>query len=143
MRHLARIALLICLGLYLPCSSSAQSSGTKKDQASPDASNSTSPSPGDSTKIEPIKSPKTNYPLEAKAEHIHGTVWVQVLISETGDVKSVEVLSGEPALTHAAVEAAKQWKFKPYIKNGKPIEISAKLPMKFGSDSDDANQYHH
>jgi len=56
---------------------------------------------------------------------------VKVLVSETGDVESVEVISGNPALTQAAVDAVKKWKFKPFIKNGNPAKVSAKFPLNF------------
>ncbi len=74
---------------------------------------------------------KAIYPLEARQQGIQGAVLLKVLVSETGDVDSVEVVSGDPALTQAALDAVKQWKFKPFIKNGKPVKASAKIPVNF------------
>jgi TonB family protein len=87
--------------------------------------------PGDSTKLEPIKIVKAVYPEAAKAEKLEGRVIVKAVISETGDVDSVEVVTGNAVLAAAALDAVKQWKFKPFIKGGKPIRISVKLPCDF------------
>jgi TonB family protein len=89
------------------------------------------PAPPDSARIEPIKIEKADYPLLAEEKGIQGQVMLTVHISETGDVEGVEVLSGDPVLVPSAVAAAKKCKFKPFIKNGKPIKVSAKLPYDF------------
>lgn len=52
-------------------------------------------------------------------------------VSTTGDVEKVEVISGDPILARSAVDAAKKWKFKPFIKNGKPVKASTNLPFDF------------
>jgi len=46
-------------------------------------------------------------------------------------VENVEVISGDPVLADAAVRAVKKWKFKPFIKNGKPVKVATKLPIDF------------
>ena len=74
---------------------------------------------------------KAIYPLEAQAKQLQGEVWVKIAVSESGDVEGVEVVSGDPTLAEAAVHAARKWKFKPFIKNGKPIKASAKVPFDF------------
>jgi TonB family protein len=92
----------------------------------------TSPAPlADSTKLEPIKTQRATYPFEAQKQKIQGEVVVKILVSETGDVESAEVISGDPILGKSAVDAVKKWKFKPFIKNGKPVKVSAKLPVDF------------
>jgi TonB family protein len=89
------------------------------------------PLPGDSTKVELVKATRAVYPLDAQSQGIQGQVVVKILISETGDVKSAEVLSGDPLLRKSAIDAAKKWKFKPYITNGKPVKVMAQLPFDF------------
>jgi TonB family protein len=89
------------------------------------------PEPGDSTKLELIKSQKAAYPDEAREKQLQGQVMVKMLVSETGDVDSVEVLSGDPILAKAAVASAIKWKFKPFIKNGKPVQVFTKVPFDF------------
>jgi TonB family protein len=92
----------------------------------------TAPAPlADSTKVEPIKVQKAKYPYEARAQQLQGEVVVKVVVSETGDVQSAEVVSGDPILAQSAVDAAKKWKFKPFIKNGKPVKVSTRLPFDF------------
>jgi TonB family protein len=87
--------------------------------------------PADSINLEPIKTREAVYPLEAAKRQLQGQVWLKVHVSETGDVTNVDVISGDPILAKAAVDAAKKWKFKPFIKNGRPVEISAELPFNF------------
>jgi len=92
---------------------------------------STASSPGDSTKLEPLKIQKATYPAEAAEKQIQGQVWVKLLVSETGDIENVEVVSGDPILAKATVDAVKKWKFKPFIKNGKPVKVFTKMPLDF------------
>jgi TonB family protein len=54
-----------------------------------------------------------------------------VLFSATGKVEKVQVLSGNPLLTEAAASTAKKYRFKPYIKDGKPTELWTKIPLDF------------
>jgi TonB family protein len=85
----------------------------------------------DSTKLEPIKIQKAYYPLAAEKTQLQGEVMVRMHVSETGDVEGVDVISGDPMLAKSAVDAAKKWKFKPFIKDGKPIRVSTKIPFDF------------
>ena len=52
-------------------------------------------------------------------------------ISKNGDITAVKLLKGEPLLAHAAVDAVKQWKYKPYLLNGAPVEIQTQITVKF------------
>jgi TonB family protein len=113
-------------------SSSGQSSQSVPEsgkEAPPEQA--TVPNPPDSTQLEPIKTEKAAYPWEAREKQLQGQVLVKILVSETGDVANVEVLSGDPVFADAAVSAVKKWKFKPFIKNGKPVQVSTKLPFNF------------
>src|SRR5436305_12434411 len=75
--------------------------------------------PPDSTKLERIKYEPPVYPLEAREKGMQGEVRLKLEVSETGDVEKVDVVSGDPILAQAAVPAAKKWRFKPFIRNGK------------------------
>ncbi len=88
-------------------------------------------SPGDSTGLMVISAPKPRYPMEARDKGVQGEVWIHLLISETGDVESADIISGQPDLARAALEAMKKWKFKPFIRNGKPVKVNTKLPFDF------------
>lgn len=111
-----------------PAASQTTSGAQAPQPPSSEASNS---NPGDSTKLEVIKIQHADYPAAAVEKRIQGQVLVKILVSETGDVENVEVISGDPILAPAAVEAAKKCKFKPFIKNGKPVNVSTKLPFDF------------
>jgi TonB family protein len=69
--------------------------------------------------------------MRAARDGVQGKVWIQLLISETGDVEKAEIISGQPDLARAVQEAMKKWKFKPYIHNGKPVKVSTKMPFDF------------
>jgi TonB family protein len=71
------------------------------------------------------------YPREAREMNLQGRVLIKLQVSESGDVEAVELVSGPTAFVHAAREAAKQWKFKPIIKNGRPIKFSTTIPFEF------------
>jgi TonB family protein len=109
----------------------AQSPEPSKGQESQAPASSPAASPGDSAKLEAIKVQKADYPLEAARDGLQGQVVVEVLVSETGGVESVEVVRGDPILAKAAVSAAKKWKFKPFIRGGKPVKVSTKIPFDF------------
>jgi TonB family protein len=79
---------------------------------------------------------KPAYPPAAVPDKLQGQVIVRIVVSETGDVETAEVVSGNPVLANAAVDAAKQWKFKPYIRNGQPVKAAVKLPFDFAVPAD-------
>jgi TonB family protein len=87
--------------------------------------------PPDSVNLLATKIIKPIYPIAADKDKLEGQVVVKAAISETGDVESVEVMSGDPTLAQAATDAAKEWKFKPFIRNGKPAKVSTKLAFTF------------
>jgi len=111
--------------------------GSQTATPSAPSTNNTGPSVADSTELEPIKIMRPTYPKEAAKKKIHGQVLVKVSVSETGDVDTVEVISGDPILAKAAVDAMRRWKFKPFIHDGKAIKASTRIPMDFGSDDQD------
>jgi TonB family protein len=85
----------------------------------------------DSTQIEPTRAVKAIYPSDAVPQKLQGQVVIKVRISETGGVEKSEIISGDPVLARAAIEAANQWKFKPFIQNGKAIKIATRIPFDF------------
>jgi TonB family protein len=90
----------------------------------------TDQTPQDSKSLELVDHPLV-YPSEAKEKGIQGKVVVKVSVLPTGAVESVEAVSGDPILTKAAVEAVKEWTFKPFIRNGKAIGVVTNLPVNF------------
>ena len=52
-------------------------------------------------------------------------------ISKEGTVESLKVVSGHPLLVEAALESAKQYRYKPYVQNGEPVAMSTEVVLKF------------
>ena len=71
------------------------------------------------------------YPKDAKAQKIEGTVEVEVLIDEGGKVIEAEAVKGHQLLREAATTAAKQWKFKVIELSGNPVAFSGRITFKF------------
>jgi protein TonB len=71
------------------------------------------------------------FPRQALQTHRDGAVQLQANISADGNVTAVKVLSGDSVLAHAATDAVKQWKYKPYLLNGQPIAIETQITVNF------------
>src|SRR5262249_7042378 len=83
------------------------------------------------SRIEPI------YSEEARRAHISGIVILEALIDKNGNVTDVNVLKPLPfGLDQAAVDAVKQWKFKPGTKNGEAVDGAVNLTGKFKLDTE-------
>ncbi len=78
-----------------------------------------------------VKKTQPVYPASAMQMHIEGTVELQATISKSGGISGVKIISGDARLARAAVDAVKQWKYKPYLLNGEPIEIQTQITMNF------------
>jgi protein TonB len=72
-----------------------------------------------------------SYPLLAKQMRVQGAVILEALISKTGSIQDIQVLSGPAILSEAAREAVKQWHFKPYYQSGRPVETEARITVNF------------
>ena len=71
------------------------------------------------------------YPEIAKAAHVQGVVVLHAMISKTGDVENLSVISGSPMLTASAIDAVKQWKYNPYLLNGQPRDVETTINVHF------------
>src|SRR5258708_3033198 len=115
----------------------AQSASQTPTQPQPSPEPAASPLPAvpsvlaDSRQLDVVYSPQPDYPLEAAAKRLQGKVWIRVHTSESGDVASTEIMSGDPLLAKAAESAMRLWKFKPFIKDGKPVRVSKEIPYEF------------
>jgi protein TonB len=76
-------------------------------------------------KVQPI------YPRTALTMRIEGSVELLATIAKTGEISHVKVLSGDSQLTKAATDAVRQWKYKPYLLNGQPVEIQTQVTINF------------
>jgi protein TonB len=71
------------------------------------------------------------YPPLARQARIQGVVLLQAEISKSGDIENLRLISGHPMLAPAAIEAVKQWKYKPYLLNGEPVEVDTQVQVNF------------
>jgi protein TonB len=71
------------------------------------------------------------YPLIAKNAHIQGVVELSAWISKEGTVERLTVVSGHPLLINAAVQAVRQWRYKPYRLSGEPFEVETEIFVTF------------
>lgn len=71
------------------------------------------------------------YPEEARHAHIQGTVILHVQIDKEGNVVTLELVSGHPMLVPAAIEAVRQWKYRPYLLNGEAVVVETQVQVNF------------
>jgi periplasmic protein TonB len=76
-------------------------------------------------KVQPI------YPALARTARIQGTVVLQAMISKQGSIENLRVLSGHPMLVQAAMDAVRQWRYRPYILNNEPVEVETQITVNF------------
>jgi periplasmic protein TonB len=72
-----------------------------------------------------------SYPKEARKKKIQGPVLMQAVIGTNGDIIDIRLISGHPLLAPAAMEAIKQWKYRPYVLNGTPVEVETTIVFNF------------
>jgi protein TonB len=74
------------------------------------------------SKVQPV------YPVEAKEAHITGTVVLQALIGRDGSLQDLRIVQAPAAsLAVSALLAVSQWKYKPYLLNGEPVEVNTTI----------------
>jgi protein TonB len=77
------------------------------------------------SKIEPT------YPKIALSARVTGVVLVKAIISREGMITELQVIKGHPILVPAAIEAVKQWRYRPYLLNGAPVEVETYITVTF------------
>jgi len=78
-----------------------------------------------------ISAPKPQYPPLARAARVTGVVLLQATISKQGTIEDLKVITGHPLLNEAAMEAVRQWRYKPQLLNGQPIEVITTITVNF------------
>ena len=78
-----------------------------------------------------IKRVQPKYPQAALASHTQGAVQIEATVNKDGNVVNPKVLSGDPMLAAAAIEAVRQWRYKPYYLDGEPVEIQTQITINF------------
>jgi protein TonB len=77
------------------------------------------------TRVNPV------YPDIARAEGVSGAVVLHAIIGKTGEMESLAVISGPEMLQGAAIEAVRQWRYRPYLLNGEPTEVDTTITVNF------------
>lgn len=78
-----------------------------------------------------VRKVQPNYPPLARQARIQGNVVLTAEISKDGSIENLRLVSGHPMLAPAAIEAVKQWKYKPYFLNGEPVEVETQVTVIF------------
>ncbi len=78
-----------------------------------------------------VRKVNPNYPPLARQARIQGQVLLQAEISKDGSIQNLRLISGHPMLAPAAIEAVKQWRYKPYLLNGEPVEVETQVQVNF------------
>ena len=74
-----------------------------------------------------ITRPNPVYPEEAKEKQVHGTVFLDAIISKKGTVESLKVTSGPEELRNSARDTFSRWTYKPYLVKGEPVEVETTI----------------
>jgi TonB family protein len=78
-----------------------------------------------------VKKVQPEYPPEAKDKHIQGAVVLRATIDSEGNVANLELISGHPLLAPSAIEAVKQWKYRPFLLNNTPMQVETQIVVNF------------
>jgi protein TonB len=71
------------------------------------------------------------YPALAREVRVQGAVELRAIISKTGTIENLVIVRGHPMLSAAAIEAVRQWRYRPYLLNGEPIEVETEITVNF------------
>jgi protein TonB len=71
------------------------------------------------------------YPPMARTARIQGPVVLRAIISKSGAIENLQVVSGHPMLVKSAIEAVSQWRYRPYILNDEPVEVETQVTVNF------------
>jgi protein TonB len=74
---------------------------------------------------------KPQYPVLARQARIEGTVVLQATIGKDGTVQNLRLISGHPMLVQAALDAVRQWRYRPYYLNNQPVEVDTLITVNF------------
>ena len=72
-----------------------------------------------------------SYPPLARTARVQGSVILAAVIGKDGTIQNLHVISGHPLLTQAALDAVRQWRYRPYILNGEPVEVDTQVTVNF------------
>jgi TonB family protein len=118
----------------------------------PDGSPASAPANSGPSTFDPVRAPESImrpmriqeidpvYPAYALQSRVQGMVVLDVLINTAGDVASIDLISGHPLLAPAAIDAVKQWRYKPFLLNGDPAPVRTNVRINFTLSADKKNE---
>jgi periplasmic protein TonB len=74
---------------------------------------------------------RPQYPGPARSVHIQGAVVLQATIGKDGSIQNLHLISGHPLLAQAAMDAVRQWRYRPYLLNNQPIDVDTTIQVNF------------
>jgi len=80
-------------------------------------------------RVEPV------YPTLARAARVQGEVVLSAIIDANGQITNLQLVSGHPMLVPAALAAVREWRYKPYLLNGQPVEVETTITVIFSLQS--------
>ena len=78
-----------------------------------------------------IKRVQPVYPRSALTMHVQGAVQLEATINKEGGISNLKIIKGEAVLGRAAMDAVRQWRYKPYYLDGHPVEIETQITVNF------------
>jgi protein TonB len=78
-----------------------------------------------------VREVKPVYPLPARRAGVQGEVILQAVIGKDGRIQNLRVISGNPLLVKAAWDAVIQWRYRPYLLDGEPVEVETQITVNF------------
>jgi periplasmic protein TonB len=78
-----------------------------------------------------VKRVNPECPKDLRKQRIQGMVLLAVRINKDGEVVEANLISGHPGLAQAAIDAVKQWKYKPYLLDGQPVQVETRVQVNF------------
>ncbi len=78
-----------------------------------------------------IRQIEPTYPTVAREARIHGQVVLTAIIDKDGNIENLQLVSGHPMLAPSAIDAVKQWRYRPYLLNGQPVEVETTITVNF------------
>lgn len=78
-----------------------------------------------------IRKLQPDYPAIARSARVEGQVLLKAIISRTGEIQNLTLISGHPLLVQAAIQAVSQWRYRPFLLNGEPVEVETTITVNF------------
>lgn len=78
-----------------------------------------------------ISGANPTYPADARAAHLSGTVALHAIISKTGAISELQVISGPKELRASAIDAVRTWRYRPFLLNGEPTAVETTIHVNY------------